>query len=124
MRCCGHCIAVDPWFIAAHAPDCTPLIQAARHVNDGKTLWVGRPGRVVAAALSLQLGRKPTIGCFGLTFKPDVDDLRESPALKIVTDLVVAGCDVLACEPNIHNHPNIKLYPLKYVLEHADLLVF
>jgi UDP-N-acetyl-D-mannosaminuronic acid dehydrogenase len=120
----GHCIAVDPWFIAAEAPDCTPLIQTARRVNDGKSHWVIEQVQARAAALEVQLGRPARIGCLGLAFKPDVDDLRESPALHITTELLVAGEEVLACEPNLHDHPTIKLHTLDHVLAEADLLVF
>jgi UDP-N-acetyl-D-mannosaminuronic acid dehydrogenase len=120
----GHCIAVDPWFIAAEAPDCTPLIQTARRVNDGKSRWVIDQVQARAAALAAQLGRPARIGCLGLAFKPDVDDLRESPALHITTELLVAGLEVLACEPNLHDHPTIKIHTLDQVLADADLLVF
>jgi UDP-N-acetyl-D-mannosaminuronic acid dehydrogenase len=120
----GHCIAVDPWFIAAEAPDCTPLIQTARRVNDGKSRWVIEQVQARASALEGQLGRPARIGCLGLAFKPDVDDLRESPALHITTELLVAGLEVLACEPNLHDHPTIKLHSLEQVLANADLLVF
>jgi UDP-N-acetyl-D-mannosaminuronic acid dehydrogenase len=120
----GHCIAVDPWFIAAAAPNCTPLIQTARRVNDGKSRWVIEQVQARATALADQLGRPARIGCLGLAFKPDVDDLRESPALHITTELLVAGLDVLACEPNLSDHPTIKLHPLDHVLAAADLLVF
>ncbi len=120
----GHCIAVDPWFIAAEAPDYTPLIQTARRVNDGKSRWVIEQVQARASALEDQLGRSARIGCLGLAFKPDVDDLRESPALHITTELLVAGLEVLACEPNLHDHPTIKLNTLKQVLAEADLLVF
>ena len=120
----GHCIAVDPWFIAAEAPDCTPLIQTARRVNDGKSRWVIEQVQARASALEDQLGRPARIGCLGLAFKPDVDDLRESPALHITTELLVAGLEVLACEPNLHEHSTIKLHTLEQVLADADLLVF
>lgn len=120
----GHCIAVDPWFIAAAAPHCTPLIQTARHVNDGKSRWVIEQVHARAVALEVQLGRTPRIGCLGLAFKPNVDDLRQSPALHITTELLVAGLDVLACEPNLQDHATIKLHTLEYVLSEADLLVF
>ena len=120
----GHCIAVDPWFIAAAAPHCTPLIQSARRVNDGKSRWVIDQVQARAAALEDQLGRPACIGCLGLAFKPDVDDLRESPALYIITELLVAGLDVRACEPNLSDHPTIKLHALEQVLSEADLLVF
>ena len=120
----GHCIAVDPWFIAAAAPHCTPLIQSARHVNDGKSRWVIEEVLVRAANLADELGRPARIGCLGLAFKPDVDDLRESPALHITTELLMAGVDVLACEPNLQDHTTIKLHSLENVLAVADLLVF
>jgi UDP-N-acetyl-D-mannosaminuronic acid dehydrogenase len=120
----GHCIAVDPWFIAAAAPAITPLIQTARRVNDAKSAWVIEQVQARAAALEDQLGRPPRIACLGLAFKPDVDDLRESPALHITTQLLVAGLDVLACEPNLADHPTIRLHGLEQVLAAADLLVF
>ena len=120
----GHCIAVDPWFIAAAAPDCTPLIQTARRVNDGKSRWVIEQVQARAVALEDQLGRPARIGCLGLAFKPNVDDLRESPALHITNELLLAGMDVLACEPNLDDHPTIKLHTLEQVLADADLLVF
>ena len=120
----GHCIAVDPWFIAAAAPDCTPLIQSARRVNDRKSRWVIEQVQDRAAALEDHLGRPARIGCLGLAFKPDVDDLRESPALQITTELLVAGLDILACEPSLTDHPTIKLHSLEQVLSGADLLVF
>ena len=120
----GHCIAVDPWFIANAAPHCTPLIQSARRVNDGKSRWVIEQVQKRAVSLEAQLGRSVRIGCLGLAFKPDVDDLRESPALHITTELLLAGLDLLVCEPNLHDHPTIKLYPLMHVLAESDLLVF
>ena len=119
----GHCIAVDPWFIASAAPDCTPLIQTARRVNDGKSRWVIEQVQARAASLAYQLGRSARIGCLGLAFKPDVDDLRESPALHITIELLVAGLEVLACEPNLTDHPTIKLHSLEEVMTQADLLV-
>ena len=120
----GHCIAVDPWFIAAEAPDCTPLIQTARRVNDGKSHWVVEQIQTRAYALEQKLGRSARIACLGLAFKPDVDDLRESPSLRITTELLASGLDVLACEPNLNDHPTIKLHSLEQVLDDADLLVF
>ena len=120
----GHCIAVDPWFIAAASPHCTPLIQTSRNVNDRKSQWVIEQVQARASSLEVQLGRSVRIGCLGLAFKPDVDDLRESPALHITTELLVAGLEVLACEPNLHNHSTIKLHSLEKVLADADLLVF
>ena len=120
----GHCIAVDPWFIASAAPDCTPLIQSARHVNDCKRRWVIDQVLSRASVLHDHLGRPPRIGCLGLSFKPDVDDLRESPAMHITTELLLAGLDVLACEPNLQDHASITLFTLHKVPSDADLLVF
>ena len=120
----GHCIAVDPWFIASAAPHCTPLIQAARRVNDGKSLWVIQQVQARASSLELRLGRPARIGCLGLAFKPDVDDLRESPALHITSELMMTGLNVYACEPNLSDHPTIKLHSLEHLLAEADLLVF
>ena len=78
----GHCIAVDPWFIAHSAPERTPLIQAARQVNSGKPRWVAE--QVVAACHGLD---HPTIACLGLAYKADVGDLRESPAIAVIERL-------------------------------------
>lgn len=120
----GHCIAVDPWFIASSFPDSTPLIQAARRVNDYKSTWVVEQIKSRALEFEAQSGRPAVVGCLGLAFKPDVDDLRESPALHITTELLVGGLLVLACEPNLLHHHTIKLHSLDDVLSGADLLVF
>src|SRR5210317_2063668 len=78
----GHCIAVDPWFIVDRSPEFSRLIRTAREVNDAKPQWV--INRVKAKAARF---REPVIGCLGLAFKADVDDLRESPAYSIVQTL-------------------------------------
>jgi UDP-N-acetyl-D-mannosaminuronic acid dehydrogenase len=102
----GHCIAVDPWFIVSSAPDEARLIRTAREVNDSKPGWVIQR---VAEAIDLvkQGGNpRPRIACYGLAFKADIDDLRESPAVKIVLELASRGdCKVLAVEPNIEALP-------------------
>lgn len=120
----GHCIAVDPWFIASAAPHCTPLIQTARHQNDAKSSWVIEQVKKKACVLEDQLGRPPIIGCLGLSFKPNVDDLRESPALHIVSQLIASGLQILACEPNLRDHPTINLRSIDDVLDCSDFLVF
>src|SRR5690606_8566245 len=83
----GHCIAVDPWFIISKTPELSPLMHAARKVNDGKPEWVIKK---VEQEVNRFLTDHPhkkieevTVACFGLAFKPDIDDLRESPALEI-----------------------------------------
>lgn len=119
----GHCIAVDPWFLASALPDCTPLIQAARNVNDYKSQWVTDKISEKALSLSNDLGRPAKVGCLGLSFKPDVDDLRESPAVMIVLSLMSQGYDVIACEPNIAEHPSIHISDLDFVIASSDLIV-
>ncbi len=90
----GHCIAVDPWFIHEKFEDITPLIYTARTINDGKPQWVvERIGRDVAP------GAK--IAVLGMSFKPNIDDTRESPSVVLAELLKKAGYEVLACEPNI-----------------------
>jgi len=107
----GHCIAVDPWFIVSSTPDTAKLIRTAREVNDAKPDWVIEK---VQAAVGTYLMKHPdktaadvTLACYGLAFKPDIDDLRESPALGIVQALVRSHAGpVLTVEPNIDTLPN------------------
>lgn len=97
----GHCIAVDPWFIVHSAPEQARIIRTAREVNDHKPEWV--LSKVLSAVANHNLN-KPTVACFGLAFKPDIDDLRESPALHIVNKLADAyDGKVLAVEPNVES---------------------
>ena len=119
----GHCIAVDPWFIASSVPDNTNLIQTARLVNNNKTEWVTSKIIQKAFQLKLRINRKPKIGCLGITFKPNVDDMRGSPALKIVNNLRKNEFEVIVCEPNINSHHEIKLLSLKDLKNEADLIV-
>lgn len=117
----GHCIAVDPWFIVASAPDEAKLIATARQVNDRKPEWVIDQVKIKIADF-LQANPEKTIkdvvvACYGLAFKPDIDDLRESPALEITKQLALQGLNILAIEPNIQVLPqnmpsNIKLVNL------------
>jgi UDP-N-acetyl-D-mannosaminuronic acid dehydrogenase len=122
----GHCIAVDPWFIVESAPDATPVIQAARHVNEG------RPAQVVGQVLEAASGMatKPVIACLGLAFKANIDDLRESPAIDVVRQLAAADAGtILAVEPHITALPamlsgaQVQLTSLDDALERADVLV-
>jgi UDP-N-acetyl-D-mannosaminuronic acid dehydrogenase len=83
----GHCIAVDPWFIVSQAPEEARLIRAAREINDDKPEWVLAKVHEAAACHLANTGQPACIACFGLTFKPNIDDLRESPALSIVERL-------------------------------------
>ncbi|OQW43938.1 MAG: UDP-N-acetyl-D-mannosaminuronic acid dehydrogenase [Proteobacteria bacterium SG_bin6] len=101
----GHCIAVDPWFIVSSAREQARLIRTAREVNDGKPEWVlARVGEAIEQVR--QEGRVPRVAAYGLAFKADIDDLRESPALKIVTALAKrTDCTLVAVEPNIDALP-------------------
>lgn len=106
----GHCIAVDPWFIVASSPDEARLIQAAREINDSKPDWViAKTNEKVLEFLRdnpTYALKDITIACYGLAFKPDIDDLRESPALSIANKLVDQGFKVFAVEPNIKKLPD------------------
>jgi len=115
----GHCIPVDPWFIVHQAPRLARLIRTAREVNDAKPEWVVR--RVKERASKF---RHPVIACLGLAFKPDVDDLRNSPAVSIVEALQQAGIgEVLVSEPNIHDHESFTLLPYQEAVSRADIVV-
>lgn len=120
----GHCIAVDPWFIVADYPEESKLIKTGRLVNNHKTEWVIESIGEKVKSLKEQLQREPVIGCLGLAFKPDIDDLRESPALYVTTTLISKGLNVIAVEPNINTHPTLKITSLHEALEKADLFVF
>ncbi|MCW4152929.1 UDP-N-acetyl-D-mannosamine dehydrogenase [Halomonas sp. 18H] len=128
----GHCIAVDPWFIVDACPEQAQLIRTAREVNDAKPGWVlGR----VSEALEVLHREAPdarrkdlTVACLGVAFKPDIDDLRESPALGVVEKVVALGGNTLVVEPNIHalpqalNAPNVQLAGLDEALSQADVV--
>ena len=118
----GHCIAIDPWFIASQFPNKTDLIQTARKVNTNKTKWVLEKIKKITEEFEDNYGRKARIGCLGLSFKPNVDDLRESPAMHITKELISEKYDVLVAEPNIESHQEVKLYDFLYVIKKSDLL--
>lgn len=118
----GHCIAVDPWFIVARDVENARLIRTAREVNNRKTGWVIDKIKVAAADLNAQTGRKPVVACLGLAFKPDIDDLRESPAVTVATALQSQGYDVIAVEPNIETHESFSLRTIDQALKQADVI--
>ncbi|AUM28012.1 UDP-N-acetyl-D-mannosamine dehydrogenase [Acinetobacter pittii] len=105
----GHCIAVDPWFIVAKTPEQARLIRTAREVNDAKPEWVIDQVKIKITEFLQANPNKTiqdvTIACYGLAFKPDIDDLRESPALEITKKLAEQGLNILAIEPNINELP-------------------
>lgn len=116
----GHCIAVDPWFIVSSAPEEARLIRTAREVNDAKPHWVMEKVRAKA-----QRFKDPVIGCLGLAFKANIDDLRESPSMEIVEQLLHSGIGtIMACEPNVtQDKVKFPLHDLKEVLKQADILL-
>lgn len=129
----GHCIAVDPWFIVSSAPEQAQLIRTARSVNDAKPDWViEKIQEAVAAHLADHVSKKPEdvkIGCFGLAFKANIDDLRESPALEIVKRVASSHPGpVLAVEPNIETLPEelaskVILASQEEASEQCDIIV-
>jgi len=109
----GHCIAVDPWFIVSKTPEQAQLIHAARKVNDAKPKWVVDKVKLAITDILLSnpevSAKELAIVCLGATFKPDIDDLRESPALNIIKDLAaILPCKIIVIEPNIHKLPDSK----------------
>ncbi|EKD91927.1 MAG: UDP-N-acetyl-D-mannosamine dehydrogenase, partial [uncultured bacterium] len=122
----GHCIAVDPWFIVASNPDQAKLIRTAREVNDYKARYVLK--NVLKIASTMQ---QPTIACLGISFKKDVDDLRESPALMIVNQLAEkTSGKICVVEPHIKKlptslsqHKHVSLTNLDDALVSADIVI-
>ena len=119
----GHCIAVDPWFLASAFPQKTPLIQTSRKVNKTKTNWVINKIKQEINIYKKQESKIFKLGILGLAFKPDIDDLRESPAVFITEQLINAGIDVLCSEPFITSHEKINLIELNKVIEESDIIV-
>ena len=120
----GHCIAVDPWFIVHAGGETAKMIRTAREVNTYKTEWVIEKIKNAALKFEAQNGRKAKVACMGLAFKPDIDDLRESPALYIARRLKSDGLEILAVEPNIESHKEFEIVDYKDAMEQADIVTF
>lgn len=121
----GHCLAVDPWFIVDSAPHLARLIRVAREVNNSKPVSVVEKVRRKAARI-----QDPTVACLGLAYKPDIDDLRESPAVIITRELAASGIGrVVAVEPHITDLPpalkgtGVELKEFSAALAEADIVV-
>lgn len=115
----GHCIAVDPWFIVAGDPANTNVIRAAREVNDRKPHWVIEKVEQCAKKVV-----DPVIACLGLSFKADVDDLRESPAVEIVHELKRRNLgELLVVEPHLLFHPDFELVKLEEAVRRANIVL-
>mgnify|MGYP000361375710 FL=1 len=120
----GHCIAVDPWFIVHAGGETAKMIRTAREVNTYKTEWVIEKIKNAALKFEAQNDRKAKVACMGLAFKPDIDDLRESPALYIARRLKSDGLEILAVEPNIESHKEFEIVDYKDAMEQADIVTF
>ena len=118
----GHCIAVDPWFIVSQNKEKAKLIRAAREVNNYKTKWVINKIKNNLVNSIPKNGIKPKIACLGLTFKPNINDLRESKALEVTETLLAEGFEVITVEPNIQLHKNFKILNMFDAIEQADLI--
>jgi len=120
----GHCIAVDPWFIVHAGGEDAKLIRTAREVNTYKTAWAIEKIKNKALQFEKKYGEKAKIACMGLAFKPNIDDLRESPALYITQELIADGFDIFAVEPNIESHKELNIVPYQKALNDADIITF
>ena len=122
----GHCIAVDPYFLTSEFPYESQLISKAREINNYKAFWCAEKIENAILRFFLEHHRKPVVALMGLSFKPDIDDLRESPA-KYITSKVLqrsADTDILIVEPNVHEHPVFKLTDYKSAYTRADIVAF
>jgi len=118
----GHCIAVDPWFIVHDFKEEAKMIRSAREVNNYKAEWVIEKIKEKAEEIRAKQNKNPIIACLGLAYKPDIDDLRESPAVDIMKKLLEDGYHVVASEPNITSHKKFELIDHTMVETHADIL--
>ncbi|MFT6850763.1 MAG: UDP-N-acetyl-D-mannosaminuronic acid dehydrogenase [Sphingobacteriales bacterium] len=118
----GHCIAVDPWFIVSAFPEESKLIRGARELNNYKSDWVIEKIKNASLTFENKNGRKPIIACFGLAFKPNIDDLRESPALYIAKEIVKFDSNTMVVEPNVEEHASFTLSTMENAIEKADIL--
>lgn len=116
----GHCLAVDPWFIVEKFPKEANVIREARIINDYKPRFIANKVDNI-----LKGNKNLKIGILGLAYKPDIDDLRESPAMEIAEILRDKGYNVIACEPNVHKKEvnNFELYTLSEIIDKSDYLV-
>ncbi len=120
----GHCIAVDPWFIVADFKNEAKIIKQARLINIYKREWVLEKIKKAADDFKKKNKRAAVIACMGLAYKPDIDDLRESPALEIFHDLEKQKYKVLAVEPNVARHPDLHITDSNKAALEADVIVF
>ena len=122
----GHCIAVDPYFITSNFPIESQIIAKAREINNYKAFWCAEKVQNAILQFELVHKKKPVVAMMGLAFKPNIDDLRESPA-KYITTKVLQGAnnaDILIVEPNVEEHKVFKLTNYRDAYKKADIVVF
>ena len=120
----GHCIAVDPWFIVHAGGEDAKLIRTAREVNNYKTEWAIEKIKNAALQFEKSHGKEAKIACMGLAFKPNIDDLRESPAVYVTRELINNGLKVLPVEPNLESSEEFNLVNTLEALRESDIIIF
>lgn len=122
----GHCIAVDPYFISSAFPNDAKIISQARSINNYKSDWCVEKAKNAILSFELKNDKKPQVALMGLAFKPNIDDLRESPAMKIAKHLVSEMPDVKfnIVEPNISSHPDFDIVDFQTAFEQSDIVVY
>ena len=122
----GHCIAVDPYFISSAFPNDAKIIAQARNINNYKSEWCVEKAKNAILSFELENGKKPQVALMGLAFKPNIDDLRESPAMKIAKHLFAEMPDVkfYIVEPNISSHPDFDIVDFQTAFEQSDIVVY
>ena len=122
----GHCIAVDPYFITSEFPMESQIISKAREINNYKAFWCAEKVRDTVREYSIEHGKAPSVALMGLAFKPNIDDLRESPAVYIAQKVLQAAGDegYFIVEPNVDEHPYYKLTDAHSAVEQADVIAF
>lgn len=122
----GHCIAVDPYFISSAFPNEAKIIAQARSINNYKSEWCVEKAKNAILSFELKNDKKPQVALMGLAFKPNIDDLRESPAMKIANHLITEMPDVKfnIVEPNISSHPDFDIVDFQTAFEQSDIVVY
>lgn len=122
----GHCIAVDPYFISSAFPNEAKIIAQARSINNYKSEWCVEKAKNAILSFELEKGKKPQVALMGLAFKPNIDDLRESPAMKIAKHLFAEMPDVKfnIVEPNISSNPDFDIVDFQTAFEQSDIVVY
>src|SRR5690606_20973382 len=119
----GHCIAVDPYFITSEFPMESQIIGKAREINNYKAFWCAEKVRYAIRDFTIQHGKAPSVALMGLAFKPNIDDLRQSPAIYIAQKVLQEACDesYFIVEPNVREHAYYKITDVHHAVEQADI---